>query len=331
MSVTAARSGALVISLDFELHWGVRDHTRADGPYMRNVYGAREAVPAILDLFEEFEMAATWATVGFLFAESRSELERCSPTVRPAYDNRSLSPYGEVIGNGENDDPVHFAPSLIRRIQQTARQELATHTFSHYYCLEPGQDRQAFAADLSAAKTIAGPTGTRLRSIVFPRNQHNPAYDAVLREAGIDCYRGNPRSWMYNARGPAARSAPARIARLLDAYLPLAGSHTFGWEEVWQKNGLANVPASLFLHPTSPRRQAVDRLRLRRIVRALEYAAHSNRILHLWWHPHNFGRHTAENLAFLREILQAYSGLRDQVGLRSLSMREVADAAVHAP
>src|SRR5262245_13071649 len=58
--------GALVISLDFELHWGVRDKRPVDGSYRENLLGAREAIPRMLDLFEEFGIAATWATVGFL-------------------------------------------------------------------------------------------------------------------------------------------------------------------------------------------------------------------------------------------------------------------------
>ena len=85
--------GALVISLDFELHWGVRDKCAPDGPYRENLLGARKAIPRILDLFEEFDVAATWATVGFLFAESRREREEFSPAVRPQYADQRLDPY----------------------------------------------------------------------------------------------------------------------------------------------------------------------------------------------------------------------------------------------
>jgi hypothetical protein len=93
--------GALVISLDFELHWGVRDIYPAGGSYDRNLYGGRDAIPRILDLFEEFEIAATWATVGFLFASSREQLCRFAPSTRPRYENPLLFPYDEPIGSGE--------------------------------------------------------------------------------------------------------------------------------------------------------------------------------------------------------------------------------------
>src|SRR5260370_28124836 len=85
--------GALVISLDFELHWGVRDKCAPEGPYRENLLGARKAIPQILDLFEEFDIAATWATVGFLFDESRQAREQSSPAGRPHHAHKPLRPY----------------------------------------------------------------------------------------------------------------------------------------------------------------------------------------------------------------------------------------------
>ena len=57
----------------------------------------------------------------------------------------------------------------------------------------------------------------------------------------------------------------------------------------------------------------------------LRRAATTRSIFHLWWHPHNFGAHTKENLSFLREILQEFDRLRERHGMASLSMRAVAD------
>ena len=66
-------TGQFIISLDFELLWGVRDHADRNS-YGRNVLGAREAVPQMLELFAHNGIQATWATVGFLFCETRDEL-----------------------------------------------------------------------------------------------------------------------------------------------------------------------------------------------------------------------------------------------------------------
>lgn len=316
--------GALVISLDFELHWGVRDHTNPDSPYRANLLGTRQAVLRMLELFCEFEVAATWATVGFLFARSRDELERFSPVLRPEYHDPSLSPYGEPLGNGEAEDPLHFAPSLIDEIRRVPRQELATHTFSHYYCLEPGQTRETFAADMRSAMAIAAQRDIRLSSIVFPRNQHNPEYAVVLRETGITCYRGNPRARMYRASGAAGNHQWIRAARLVDAYLNVSGAATVAWSELLQPDGLCNVPASRFLRPYSPRLHVLEPLRLRRIEGALRRAAEAKEIFHLWWHPHNFGSYLEENIAFLRKVLESFDRLRRTHDIRSLTMEEVA-------
>jgi peptidoglycan/xylan/chitin deacetylase (PgdA/CDA1 family) len=310
-----------VISLDFELHWGVRDRHPADGAYTPNLLGARTVIPRLLDLFEEFEVAATWATVGFLFARSRAELESFSPQLRPVYRDRSLSPYEERVGENETDDPLHFAPGLIDRILRAPRQEMATHTFSHYYCGEAGQTADAFRSDLAAARAIAARRGVVPRSIVFPRNQHVPEYDAILIENGIRAYRGNPASrlWRFgNAEESASRWK--RAGRMLDTYLGISGHGTTGWDEVLQPNGLSNVRASCFLRPHRPSLEPFEPLRLARIRRAIRFAADNGRIFHLWWHPHNLGLHQEQNLKLLRSVLVEFAACRQEHGMRSLSM-----------
>src|ERR1051326_2808468 len=137
-----------VISLDFELYWGVRDRVALD-PYRRNLLGARKAIPALLELFAQYDIHATWATVGFLFCHGRDELLSAIPDRLPQYDDPMLSPYGSLsdLGMDEEEDPFHFAPSLIKMIAASPNQEIATHTFSHYCCLEEKQSVEAFRAD----------------------------------------------------------------------------------------------------------------------------------------------------------------------------------------
>lgn len=319
--------GALVISLDFELHWGVRDKCAVDGPYRDNLLGARKAIPRILDLFEQFDVAATWATVGFLFAESRQEREELSPAVRSRYTDLRLDPYSEATGESENDDPLHYAASLIQQIRSRAGQEIGTHTFSHYYCLEPGETREAFAADLHSAVTIAKRRGVDVRSMVFPRNQFRAGYEELLKQAGIVCYRGNEPNWMYRPRPRSRETLAVRAPRLLDHYVSLSGPKVVRWSEVLQPNGLCNVRSSMFLRPYSVKRKGLEPARLRRIAGGIQAAAKQRGIFHLWWHPHNFGAQTEENLQFLRSVLEVYSGCRRMHGMRSLSMVDVASLA----
>ena len=325
----ARSAGACVISLDFELHWGVRDHVSTADPYCKALRGARKAIPKLLHLFEEREMAATWATVGFLFASDKAELDSFSPSVRPTYDDSRLDPYGEPVGDDEDSDPLHYGRTLLRLIHRTPRQEIATHTFSHYYCLEPSQTAAQFAADVGSAIDIARSVDVPVHSIVFPRNQHNPAYDRVLTEHHIRCYRGNPRSRVYRPSSSSQNRLLFRLGRLLDAYLPLTGSQTTRWDDVVQPSGLADVRASFFLRPFNPRLKHLDGARLRRLSSSLRTAAAEGAIFHLWWHPHNFGLHTENNLAFLASVLDVFAECRDKYGMRSMTMADAAEQALH--
>ncbi len=316
-------SGALVISLDFELHWGVRETRSVDGPYRNNLLGARAAVPALLALFDEFEIAATWATVGFLFASDRSDLERWRPKSIPSYRNECLDPFREEVGECELTDPFHFAPTLIRQIASARLQEIATHTYSHYYCLAPGHSEASLRADLQSASIAARHHGIELKSIVFPRNQYNPQYDNVLLEAGLETYRGPQNGWQYNPTLDRVNQLGTRLGRAVDSYVAAAPKDPTSWAAIRQPNGLCNIPANAFVRPFRPWLQHLENLRRARLTRMLERASRDRKVIHLWWHPHNFGTHLMENLEFLRGILQTYADCRDRDGLRSLTMADV--------
>lgn len=318
-------TGIFAISLDFELHWGVRDKRPLED-YRENLDGARRAIPLMLDCFARYGIHATWATVGLLFFASKAELMRGLPSLQPEYRDRNLSPYAvlDAIGESEADDPYHYASSLVETIKRYRGQEIASHTFSHYYCLEPGQTRAAFRADLEAAQAAARTRGVELRSLVFPRNQCNPDYLGVCREAGITSYRGNERSWMYGASEEAGQSLAHRLARLIDTYLNLSGYNCHDPREIPREPPL-DIPASRFLRPASTALGMLEPLRLRRITSAMTHAARQNLIYHLWWHPHNFGRHTDANMRMLEGILRHYQALSRQYGMRSMNMGEIAD------
>lgn len=316
--------GKLVISLDFELYWGVRDKLSLES-YRANLLGVRQAIPALLKLFAEYDIHATWATVGFLFFESRAELLAGLPALQPAYTNPALSNYNHITGIGDNEqqDLFHFAPSMVKMIAAAPHQELATHTLSHYYCLEKGQTVDTFKADLEAALAVARRQDIALESLVFPRNQYNSQYVAASAEKGIKAYRGNPSNWLYQASDDEGQSLLRRGLRLLDSYVNLTGHHCYSLAEVGATSP-CNIGASRFLRPYSRRLKILESLRLRRITGGLTLAAKTGSIYHLWWHPHNFGVNLEENLAFLRRILDHYKGLQKSYGMESLSMGELA-------
>lgn len=318
--------GALVISLDFELAWGVHDSLGDSSGYEKNLLGARRAVPEMLRLFAEYEVAATWATVGFLFADGREELQAFSPEIRPTYSNAHRDPYRRAVGVSEQSDPLSFAPSLIRQVSETPRQELASHTFSHYYCLDPGQTAEQFKADLDAAVNIAQAKGYALRTLVVPRHQVRQDYLPAVREAGFSVHRTNERNFLNAPKPTGGDSLPLRLLRLADAYAPITGPGSVEWESVVpDENGLSDVRESRFFRPAPRFLLPFDGLRLGRIVRSLRAAARTGSIFHLWWHPHNFGGDIAKSLADLEKVLEAFAQLREDGLMHSFNMGELSD------
>lgn len=317
-------TGAFTISIDFELYWGVRD-TRSLDAYRDNLEGVQQAIPRMLELFEQHRIHATWAAVGFLFCHDRAEALAAAPRERPGYTNRALCPYRYLEQTHDIAERYHFAPALIDRIAATPHQEIATHTYSHYYCREAGQTAATFSADLAAATRIAATRGLAPRSLVFPRNQWHPDYLAILAEHGIVAYRGNEHGWLYAATGHVGQNAVRRMGRLLDSYLDLSGHHTYTLESCAGEPPF-NFPASRFLRPYDRRLAWLDGLRLRRIRRAMRHAARRQEIFHLWWHPHNFGVDTDQNMRFLEQVIDEFERLRHAHGMRSLGMAELADA-----
>ena len=315
------RPGALVISLDFELHWGVRDSAPLDQNERARLLSARRIVPRMLDLFEEFSIHATWATVGLLFAQSRTEAEAFMPSCRPKYRDSRLDPYQETLGAGEADDPFHFAPSLIAEIASRPGQEIACHSFSHYYAMESGQTAEEFEADLMSAVAMAAQSGHTLRSYVFPRNEVNPDYLSILKRLGIQAYRGTEPTKIKEARSFDRQQRPhRRLGRLLDSYVDLCGHQTAPWP---QDGSLISVAASRYLRPYSPVLQPFETRRHARIEHAMKHAAEQGEVFHLWWHPEDFSYHCDENLVFLRAVLTTFDSYRARHGMVSVGMAEI--------
>ncbi len=320
-------NGILVISLDFELGWGIR--TPRTLKNHKELLAGRSVLPSLLQVFREHQIHATWAVVGFLCFETRTELIASCPNVKPAYMDTRFSNYVRLnhIGENERDDPVHYAPSLIRLIAASPNQEIGTHTFSHYYCLERGQNLRAFREDLVAAVRAAQKYRLNIQSLVLPRNQLNEEYVSVCAGLGIKAYRGNPISWSYRPSNlQTDQSLLRRGLRLLDAYANICGRHCYSLRANASDSAM-NIPASRQLRPYTKVSRHAEPLRLRRILSDLTWAARRKLVYHLWWHPEDFGGHPQENMAFLVRILNHYRKLRRLYGMESLNMGEVVERA----
>jgi peptidoglycan/xylan/chitin deacetylase (PgdA/CDA1 family) len=316
--------GIFTISLDFELYWGMRDKVTLDN-YSENLSGAEISISEMLKSFVKYDIHATWATVGFLFFNNKKELENNLPTSQPSYNKEQFNPYKYIKKSDTLEQKYHFAPNSVDCIVNTKNQEIATHTMSHYYCLENGQIKQEFYDDLKKAiEIISNKTNNNTYSLVFPRNQWNDDYLAVLSELKILGYRGNEKSWIYKAVNQEDENKVRRAVRLLDAYFNISGHNTYTLKELSLEQPY-NIPSSRFLRPYSKKLSFMEGIRLRRIKNSMTYAAKNNELFHLWWHPHNFGKDISSNISILNKILEHYKTLEHEYGMKSLNMKEVSN------
>jgi hypothetical protein len=207
---------------------------------------------------------------------------------------------------------------LFEQVADTPGQEVGTHTFSHYYCLEEGQTDEAFEADLGSALRISADSGVQVASIVFPRNQMTDRHVAICVRHGVRSFRGNPEGFAYRSRPNRENTPLVRAMRLADSFVPLLGKHSYP-QPAWQ-NQSVDVKASRFLRPYSPRLGKWHGMSVSHVTREMERAAKNGETYHLWWHPHNFGRNTDINLMHLGSILKKFSQLRDNYGMQSANM-----------
>lgn len=315
-------NSTLIVSLDFELFWGMLDSTTLEA-YKDNVLGGRKAIPRLLKLFEKYDIHATWATVGFMFAENYNELKKYFPAeeLMPAYANSNLCPYKyiETIGENEQTAPCFYGASLIKQVAACKGQEIGSHTFSHYYCREVGQTVLQFEADMKAALAIAGDKGYELTSVVFPRNQCSDAYVKKCKELGFTAYRDEENDWIHEK---ISFRPLMRILRLMDVYLPLTGQGGYMPEK---KNGLLNFIGSRMYKPYFKPLGFLEKLKIHRIKRQMLHAAKNGQTFHLWWHPHNIGVMTDFHLAQLEEIFEYYNMLKEKYNMQSMNMKEAAE------
>jgi len=272
--------------LSGERYWGVRDHRTLDS-YCKNLEGVWNVIPLLLKQFNEHDIHATWATVGFLFFEGdnqlRSFIEKGGLTA--SYDDKKLSPY---------------------------------------YCLESGQSYEEFEEDTRLASILASEFGVKFKSLVFPRNQCNRSYFDILTKYGINSYRGNENHWMNAASNRGGQNFIRRGLRLIDTYLNISGHHTYTLNNCVDGK-LYNFRSSRILRPYSRRLASLEKMKLRRIKKSMTYAAKHNEIYHLWWHPHNFGVNLEKNMLMLTEIIRHFKDLQNRYGMQTLHMSELSE------
>ena len=318
------KKGIFTISLDFELYWGIRDKKTVE-EYGANVIGVWEVVPKLLALFSHYQIHATWATVGAMMSKNKEEYITYCPSVKPDYLDANLSPYHQFSQNLDKiDDRLVYGDQLVKMVSNYPYQEIGTHTFSHYYALEEGQNKESFISDIEAAKSIAESKSIKIETLIFPRHQLNEEYIAALPALGIHIIRGTESIWYHSAARGEDEGIVKRAVRFADYYFPMFSNHCQDLSEV-KKGTIYQIRASRWFRPFNEKWKHLDFLKLKRIKSQMKYAAQKGKIFHLWFHPHDIGIHQKENFDQLIEIFEYYLFLQKKYGMISRNMVEIRD------
>lgn len=306
------------VSLDFELHWGRFDKydLNQHQSYYKNT--VQWVIPSLLELFDKYQIKATWATVGMLMADNEEEWNTFNPNHLPTYTEDKFSPYSWMQSQNRPFSEGLFAPQLVREILSLPTQELASHTFSHYYTCESGQNISTFQEDLKAAKRIAKEKfDVEIESLVFPRNQYNPQTLAIAQSEGFTSYRSNPNDWFW--KNTEKETLLKKLFRTGDSLVHLGKRSSYTFPKTNEKHIIA-LPASRLLRPYRAINK-LQKIRVAKIKDEMTYAATHNEIYHLWWHPHNFGHYPKENLLYLEKILLHFTELTQSHNMISFTMK----------
>ena len=320
------KKGVLVISLDFEMMWGVKDIYTPEGYGMTNIKNVKRVIYSMLELFKTYNIHATFATVGLIMLNDKNEALANIPNLIPSYSNPVLSPYTDnyISQIKEKDVDLYFAPSIVDMLKESNNIEICTHTFCHYNCYAPGQTVEQFEEDLKKAIEVASKNQIEVKSIVFPRNQVSNEYLAICAKYGIEAYRGNPDMFFSRPKNSFERMKN-RIGRMLDNYISFGGNTSYKFEKINTNMMLVNICASRFFRPYNKKLFFLEPLAKRRIRNEMEYAAQHNEVYHLWWHPHNFGANMDKNLEKLEYVLKCYQKYHEQYGMESYSMADLSN------
>lgn len=248
------RKGALTISIDLELAWGVWDILTSEDLRLAEA-AERPICTALLDLFDRHQVPATWAMVAALLDQRSAQAKPGSPA-------------------------CWHAPDIVERIVRArAGHEIGSHGGRHIYFADiaeaAARDDLAFAADVHRAH------GLPFNSFVFPRNA--VGHLDALADAGLRTFRGPDEGWTGVA-GRAGRRIRQAV-NLADKLLPIPPPVV----TATRGGRLVDIPGSmLLLGRNGPRRFVLPAVTRAKLHMGLVRACRSGGTFHLWFHPSNF-------------------------------------------
>ncbi|MDO8638533.1 MAG: polysaccharide deacetylase family protein [Candidatus Daviesbacteria bacterium] len=307
--------GIFCISLDMEMMWGRHDLPNYR-EFIKRADKERVVIKKLLNLFDKYQIPATWAVVGHLF------LDHCFPDNGSKHpDVKRPNPKWTQNDWFENDptsslenDPQWYGLDIVKLIQQYKNQEVGSHSFSHIIFGDEGTSYSAAESDLKKCIELAKKNGIKFSSFVFPRN--SVGYLGLLKKYGFRAFRG-PQPNLK-------KGIIAKLFQALDLFLPISPPIS----KPLIHDELLNIPSSMYFVSARGIRKFIPRnTRSRKAISGIKKAIDENGVFHLWTHPTDFADNTKLLLEDFEDILK-YADLKRKAGLLEIkNMQQITIAS----
>lgn len=290
-----SEKGGLIISGDFELAWAWRYAKAYQKPLKvgdEMAARARTNFPKLLQLFDQYNIPITWATVGHLFLKECNKGDHDWMHKIPYFENNNWrfkkgdwfehDPYSDY-----SSAPHWYAPDLIKQILNSDLQhEIGSHTFTHIDFSDKNCPENVAADETKACIDAMNPYNLKPKSMVFPGGTFGNI--KVLKNYGFEIYRKNIHSEL---------AYPFR-----DEYGLLVSPTSNGFGKI---------------HPSWSRSYYIKRLKI-----YIDKAIKTNTIAHLWFHP-SLDEWTVKNI--MPVILEYANEKREKGDLWIGTMEDIAN------
>lgn len=293
-----------IMSLDTESIWGYTAYPYHKERALLNMDPSkgRKCIDQLLYLFNEYQVSATWAVVGHLFLDHCERIKGQPHNEIPRFkrDWYSSDPCSDL-----KKDPLYYGRDIIERILASKiDQEIGYHSFSHVFFSDCSSE--VAQAEIEIGIALAKEFGINLKSFVFPENK--VGHVDILGKYGFSIYRGANRQ-----RHRANENWPLRyINWCIDKFIS---------EPVSPKliDGIWEIPSSMLFCDPYFKRSVLPRAK-RGLIKAIK----SQKVFHIYIHPHDLLRYPSLNTD-LEKFLKLVAKMRDYGNIRIMTMGQYAN------
>lgn len=296
-----------IISVDVELAWGFIENKQNSSFLIKDDMAGRGIIQYLLNIFEKYNMAATWAVVGHLFLDHCDAcMHACEDSIphkdMPRY---KYNWYSRELGTNIRKDPLYYGTDIIENIiSSPIEHEIAYHSFSH--CNFSECSREVAKAEIKQGLKLAKKFGIKLQSFVFPYDKKG--HLNVLRNYGFKIYRSKgSRFWDVDQR-----RTSQKISGTLDQMVPPPPVLPRWTEGLWE------IPTSMVF---SGQTILTNILALRAKL-GINRTIRSNKVFHISLHPWNLLNSSIAQE--FEKILPFVCEKRDKGNLQLATMGELA-------